>query len=173
MVERKRYRNHLLFSLLFTSLFLIGSSFFIYAPNREAISAALSSASFSPSVRLRPLSSDIVLERTYPVSTEEGLTFDGYLFEVVNQKKEAVSFSIRFQSGEGEEFLSVTTFAYSIVLEDGSFSEPRSVPEDGIILTDTLLASTQKRYRFQFWLPEEMEKLSSTHYFQGSLELLL
>jgi len=167
-MKKKRLIYRYLSSILFTSFFLVFSTFFIFLPQRENYAGAFSYLTHLGDVKFISHSEDLALDMAYPVSDDEGLLSKPYVFELQNTKNKSSKVQVIFQVKDGKDFVREDTIRY-VVEEAGT--EIKELDNSGIILTDTLNPNESKIYNLKFWLQEEKLEDILGKYFQGTIEV--
>ncbi len=170
----KTKREQLIFryisTIVFTSLFLILSSVFIFLPKKANLMGAFAFLANADGVSFVPVSSDLVLEKAYPITDKQGLEVEPFVFEIQNKNTTASKVQVIFQTGEGGNRLSQNSIKYTIG-ESESASDIQVLSEDGIILEVELAANDVKRYYLKFWVQDEQKEDITGKYFQATIEL--
>lgn len=167
-MKKKQVIYRYLSQILFTSFFLVFSTFFIFLPQQENYAGALSYLIGLGDVKLNPISEDLMLDIAYPTDDVEGMSSNPYIFELENTKNYSSKVQVIFKAGDGEDFVQNDTIRYFV--EEVS-TEIKELSDEGIILTDTLNANEKKTYHLKFWLQEEKIDDILGKYFQGTIEV--
>lgn len=157
-------------TIIFTSFFLVFATYFCYLPSKERLATSLSFLENVEQVMIYAVSSSLSLDKAYPISDEDGLNTEAFIFKVENNGNTNSEFKVIFTPGKGEMFISPSSINYVIGDENG-YSEVKTLTEDGIVLTDELEENTSKTYYLKFWIQEELTEDIYGKYFQGTLEL--
>ena len=167
-MKKKQVIYRYLSQILFTSFFLVFSTFFIFLPQRENYAGALSYLIGIEDIKLNPISEDLVLDKAYPTDDIDGMSSKPYVFELENTKDKASKVQVLFKTGNGEDFVQNDTIKYFV--EEIS-TEIKELNDEGIVLTDTLNANEKKTYHLKFWLQEDKLDDILGKYFQGTIEV--
>lgn len=157
-------------TIVFTSFFLVFATCFCYLPSKERLATSLSFLESFEKVMLQGVSDSLTLAKAYPISDEEGLETEAFIFKIQNNSDTISEFKVLFTPGKGKEFISPTSINYVIGDENG-YKQVETLTEEGIILNDTLEKNTNKTYYLKFWIKEDLIEDLSGKYFQGTLEL--
>lgn len=167
-MKKKQVIYRYLSQILFTVFFLVFSTFFIFLPQQENYASAFSYLISNKSVKLIPVSEDLILDKAYPTDDNDGMDSNPYVFELENAKNSSSKVQVIFKTGDGEDFVQNNTIKYFI---EETSTEIKELDDTGIILTDTLDANEKKTYHLKFWLQEEKLDDILGKYFQGTIEV--
>jgi len=141
--------------ILFTLMFVIFSTIFVYLPEREEMAGALGLITSLDKVRLNSISGPIFLDKNYPVVDKVGLESEEMAFEVVSNSKDDVQYTLSILSNEVDkdvQYLELSNIRYSISVNGSKYSEPRNLDSEGIIDTNIVKTKGKNIYSLKLWI---------------------
>lgn len=156
--EDKREIKRLLFSIALWSSFLIFATVFWYIPKHE-LANSMAFAYDNEYFYLEELNDGFQLTDVYPTSDATGLKQDAFLFQVVNNLTEDITYEVHFQNdisklSNSEKALKNRLLRYQVI-RNGEKSAISNLNTDGKIVVGTVLANSSDVYELRVWLDQE------------------
>lgn len=102
------------------------------------------------------LSEGINMENAYPVSDTYGLTTTPYVFQISNKGNRDWEYQIQLirEEIDEENMLEYNYLRYAIQKNEDAYSDPATIPQDGIIYVDQLNERESTVYSIKIWIDE-------------------
>jgi len=144
-------KKHLILRIVFVSIYLVVSTFVFYMPKREQLAAAMSYLTTIDKLNITEVTNGIILEKSYPVKDEVGVTLKDTVFTVNNDNNHDVTYRISIDGTSNNTF-DLTNLKYIYKINDGKYSDIKNVSSDGIIDIKELDKNTKNTYYIKFWV---------------------
>ena len=139
-------------NILFTTLFLIGSTY-VWANNITVQAKTISNSYFNNAyLSISEVSGGVFMENAYPITDEEGMETIGYTFKVDNSANGQISYKLMFIS-DGENTIDNKFIKYSYNINDGEYTKPQLLSENSTITSD-VSGKSSNTYNIKFWIDE-------------------
>lgn len=168
--------------LILMIIFLIGNSFgfFRYVKKGETVNIITIRG-----IEVEILSEEkkaLLLENSYPISDSEGKDSTPFEFKMTNTSGRDLSYSIRIDIDDDKMKecilddqtpcleLSTNHIRYTYKKNDGSYTEPRNLGQDGnIIITDIIHGKESVISSIILWIDSKSGNEVMNHYFYGKI----
>lgn len=148
-------------SIVFTLIFMITATCFVYMPKHNEVASALAFLNNIENFYLVSTSEGVVLEKNYPVSDKVGMTTLDNEFTIVNDTNSTQQYRLILLTGEEynqDKLLKNNTIRYSISVDGEEYTEPQTLNENGIIYMNSINAHTSGQYKLKIWLNKDAER---------------
>lgn len=170
-MKKRDYKKRIT-SIVFTLTFLILSTLLIYVPKHNELTASISFLDNRKNFYIE--TTGINLEKNYPIVDEIGVMTKANTFKVVNDTNKDRTYRIVLKTGNKEKYDNIVdqdAINYSIKLNDGEWSQPTTLSENGIIYTGNIENNSEDTYQLKIWLNNNhVEKLNNKT-FQGIISI--
>lgn len=170
-VKRKRLIRKYCLSILFTSLFLFCSTYFIYLPKHSNMIGALSFLGKMQSLSFIEISKDLTLNYDFPVSDEMGKYASAYEFGVFNNSTDLITYQLTLFTGNDSQKIPQNSIHYIIQKNKNEYSEVRTLSEDGEIALEQVEAGQTDYYAIKFWVHTDVDPSILGKTFRGVINL--
>lgn len=174
---KKNQRQHLILSIITTTLFLVFSTCFIYFPKQDNLFASLAFLQEEQKFYMEELSDGILLNDAYPVTDAQGMGYEPYRFRIVNNSNYDISYQIKFNNNEkkikslGKEVLPNKYLRYIIKEENEEYTLANTLGDDSIIYSSIIPANSKKVFEFKMWLDYNSDSNAMNKTFIGKIEI--
>ena len=145
----------MIFRIIFLTLFLIFSTIFIYIPKKREYAGALVYLSTMDFISIEEITDGIIFTYHYPVDDEVGMTSEDTVFNVKNSDDEEIKYKIKIESFEQNkeiDYININCLKYSYRINDGEYSKPLNINDDGVLDIRTIAKNSVNTYYFKFWI---------------------
>lgn len=149
-MTKKELRNRIK-RIIFTSLFLILSTYLWFSSSPLRLKALDSTYFKQAFLQIEEVGNSVILEDAYPQLDEYGLESEGYTFKIINNNNNKVKYKINFVS-DSSNTLDNKYIRYSYNVNGGAYSEPQYLSDDGLLIIDNLNSLTENIYNLKFWI---------------------
>lgn len=148
-IESKREIRKRIISIFLTSIYFISMTILSIHLNESYSLAGIYNA-----LSIRDKSEGLTYMNALPLSDQEGLKQDSYVFEITNTANKRIKYIVEFENvGDSSyESLDYKYIRYSISKDNKNFSNPTNMSQDGYLMTDVISGNTKQTYYLKFWI---------------------
>ena len=153
-------KKDLIFRIIFLTFFVIFSTIFIYMPKKAEYAGDMAYLTSMDLISFEEVTNGIVFTYPYPVDDETGMTSKDTIFKVKNYDNENIKYQIKIEKFELDKninYIDITNLKYSYRINDGKYSEPSNIDNDGVLDIRNIDEDSTNTYYFKFWLDENSD----------------
>lgn len=176
-IKRKKQIRSYIISITFVFMFLVLATLYVYYPSKLNLLSSVSFLQKNEPVSIEEISEGINLAHAYPVSDQEGINTNGFIFKIKNNSNTAKSFTISFKNqfdkikDRGLKPLEAKYLRYNIEDTTKEIFKTAQLEENFIIYEGTIPANTEYTFEFKVWLGENFDENALNKTFIGQMEV--
>ncbi len=103
---------------------------------------------------IQDISEGLSYMNAFPITDQEGLKQDSYVFEITNTASKRIKYIVEFENIKDSscESLDYQYIRYSISKDNKNFSNPTNMSQDGYLMTDVISGNAKQTYYLKFWI---------------------
>lgn len=167
-------KKDLVIRIIFVSTFLVVSTFMFYVPKSKQLLGAMSFLNNLDRLELNEVTKSIELSKKYPVSDKVGMNGNDTVFIVKNNNNSDTKYNIKIENKENDEniqYLNLKNIKYVYKINDGEYSDIKTINEDGILDVSLIEKNSENKYSFKFWISEDSSNEVYGSVFAASISL--
>lgn len=171
--EKNEIRSRL-FSICFTLMFLIGSTWLWFGPRADAVRQRKlienKTYALAESLVFNEITPQIDVNSQKKVSDSESINLDAYEFSVKNNTNKDVEYLISFRhdlsknENDNCRIIPNNYIKYRIKKNDEEYSDIRVLSLDGKIYVDNLKSKDTSVYSIQYWIDDNYDMEGINHF---------